>query len=350
MQQAATLLKGAHPTCDMPPVKSGKLHVMVFIPARNEADSIGAVIDGIFEHTRLTAGTRPVVVVGSDGSSDDTIEKAKEHGADIIVHEHPVGLGANFRSGVERALEEGADVFITIDGDGQFDPADVFKLLVPILKGEADFVTGSRFVDNAIVHDMPWIKRWGNAQMSGLISAIIGKKFQDVSCGYRAYNRKAILALNLFGDFTYTQEVFLNLAQSRLVIREVPITVQYFQVRTSRIASNLLRYGWQTVKIILSSVISYRPMWIFGNIALLSGAVGGGSLLFVGVYFLQTGMFSPYKYIAFIGIGFMTFALVALFAGLHFYSMSRIQQSVDLTLRVAKSIKQYHQHEQYNRK
>jgi len=96
-----------------------------------------------------------------------------------------------------------------MDGDGQFSPGDIPRLIAPILEGRAEFVTCTRFRDPALLPTMPWIKRVGNRMMTRLVNHIAwGADFSDVSCGFRAYTRDTLLKLHLFGEFTYTQETF----------------------------------------------------------------------------------------------------------------------------------------------
>jgi len=307
-------------------------NIMVFIPARNEASSLAGVIEDMRKSLLAMNEVEFDIVVGDDGSSDNTAEVAMKHGARVIRHEESVGLGANFQDGVEDALDRGVDILLTIDGDRQFSALDAPKLLEPILTGGYDFVTGSRFLEHSVVNGIPPAKRWGNDRMSKLVSGIIGRTYRDVSCGYRAYNRKALLSLNLFGGFTYTQEVFLNLAYKRLRIKEVPITVEYFPERRSRIAQNLLHYAWQTAKIIIASAAYYRPMWLFGRIALWLGIPGLFMVSGMMLRFLSKGMFSPYKYILFAGIILLLVSFFSMVMGMYLQFASRTQLVLDRIL------------------
>jgi len=125
---------------------------------------------------------------------------------------------------------------VTVDGDGQFPTSEIPKLIEPILNKEADFVTASRFLrEEDYPENISMTRLWGNKQVARIISLLVGRKFYDVSCGFRAYSKEALLNLNLFGQFTYTQEVFIDLAMKGLVIKEVPIQgIRYFKGRTKR--------------------------------------------------------------------------------------------------------------------
>jgi len=186
-------------------------------------------------------GIKTEVLVVNDGSKDKTEFKAKQAGAFIINHSINRGLGQTFQTGIEKAIELDADIMVNIDADGQFNPKEISKLIAPIINKEANFVASDRFYNlesNNLVkpHNMPLIKYWGNLLMANLISFLSNQKFNDVSCGFRAYDRKTLLSLNLIGKFTYTQESFLDLATKGLRIKTVPVNVKYFTDRKSRVA------------------------------------------------------------------------------------------------------------------
>ena len=113
-----------------------------------------------------------------------------------------------------------------------------------------DFLNKDPFKNPEYYPVMTKTKFFGNRIMSFLINKIVGHKFYDVSCGFRAYSKNALLRLNLFGEFTYTQETFLDLAFKKISIIEVPIKVKGIREHgKSRVASNLFRYAFQTSKI-----------------------------------------------------------------------------------------------------
>lgn len=294
------------PRAAQPQASDRPLRLLVTIPALDEQETVADVISHI---PREMPGVGSVdVVVVDDGSSDATAARAAEAGAHLIHHSRQRGVGAAFNTGMAYGIEHGADLIVSIDADGQFDPADIPALIRPVVDGEADFSTASRFKDPALVPDMPWIKLWGNRMMSRLISSLAGETFYDVSCGMRCYSRRAVLQLHLLARFTYTQEVFLNLAFKNLRIVEVPIRVRgEREFGESRVANNLWRYGIRTAQIIFRCYRDYHPLRFFGGIALglLVPAVGLGA--FVLWHYLTTGGFSPHKW-----AGFSVVALVAL--------------------------------------
>jgi glycosyltransferase involved in cell wall biosynthesis len=267
----------------------------VAIPALDEERSIARVIEGI--PSDIPGVTSVEILVVDDGSRDQTAQIAESAGATVLRHLRHRGLGSAFRTALSHAVDGGFDIVATIDGDGQFDPLYIPTLLVPILEGRADFTTASRFKDPQLTPEMPWAKRWGNRIVSRLISRLAGQRFYDVSCGMRCYSRRAALHLQLLGQFTYTQEVFLNLAFKDLRIVEIPLPVRgEREFGKSRVASSLSRYAWQTSKIVFRSYRDYRPLRFFGSLALLCALPAAGLGIFLLLHFLQTGHFSPHKW------------------------------------------------------
>jgi glycosyltransferase involved in cell wall biosynthesis len=290
------------------------LRLLVMIPALDEEDTVGDVVRGVPAEIP-GIGSIEVVVV-DDGSTDDTAQRAQAAGARVIAHPVRRGVGAAFHTGIAAALESGADLIVSIDADGQFDPADIPALVEPVCSGRADFASASRFADPTLTPEMPAAKLWGNRVMSRLIGGLAGERFHDVSCGMRCYSRRAALQLHLLGRFTYTQEVFLNLTFKDLRIVEVPIRVSgEREFGESRVANNLWRYAARAALIIFRSYRDYHPMRLFGGAAAALAIPGvglGGFLLF---HYLSTGAFSPHKWAGFTAAVLLGLALLLLQMG-----------------------------------
>ncbi|MFC1616524.1 glycosyltransferase family 2 protein [Patescibacteria group bacterium] len=291
------------------------MNLTILIPALNEEKTIGQVIDSIPK--KIEGIDQITTLVVDDGSNDNTSKIAKEKNATVIRHIKNKGLGKAFHSGLEFCIQNQIDILVTIDADNQFDAKEIPKLVQPLINHEADFVTGSRFVDPSYIpKNMPLIKQWGNKFIAKIISWATKKKINDCSCGFRAYGKEAILNLNLFGKFTYTQETLLDLAYKGLVIKEVPITVRYFDDRESRVAHSILGYGFKSGNIILRTVKDYRPLKFFG----LSGLFifGNGLILdgFVLNHYFRQGTFSPYKMIGFLGAFLVAVGIMIIFIGI----------------------------------
>lgn len=314
---------------------SGGLRLIVILPALDESATIGVVIDRIPRHI---AGIGSVeVLVVDDGSQDETAALARQAGADVIRHARNQGVGVAFATGLDGALERGADLIVNMDADGQFRPEDIPLLIRPILEQGYGFVTCTRFADPQHPPEMPRIKRWGNQLMCCLVSWITGgPRFSDVSCGFRAYSRDTALKLNLYGSFTYTQETFIDLANKRISMTEVPLRVRgEREFGTSRVANNLLRYAFHTSIILLRALRDWKPLFFFGSIAGLFICLGVMQLVFVSTWWLTTGRTSPWT-------SLITLGGIALVMGIAFLVLALIADQIGRSRKILERIL-YHQ-------
>lgn len=283
--------------------------LLIAIPCLNEVATIAKVIGGL---SRSIPGiSRVDVVIIDDGSTDGTSEAARSAGASVIRHPYNRGLGIAFQTAVSYAVSRGYDFMLNVDGDGQFSSTDIPRLVEPILKGEADMVTASRFKEKRAIPNMSGAKLVGNRMMSYLISRLVGRQYHDVSCGFRCYSREALLNINLHGRFTYTQETFLDLSQKDFRILEIPVEVAYYQDRRSRMASRLVRYAIQTSLIIFRSYRDYFPLRFFLTIAAIFAVPALVLAVWFLVHFVITGQFS-----GLLSVGFTSaflFAIAAMF-------------------------------------
>lgn len=310
---------------DEPPIR-----LLVALPCLNEAQTIADVIAAI--PGKLEGIDAISVLVVDDGSSDNTVAIAKNAGAAVISHTYNKGVGAAFKSAVDYAVENRFTLMVNIDGDNQFNPADIRLLVAPILSGEADMVTASRFIDPAVIPDMPKVKLWGNHMMSKLVSFLTRKSFHDVSCGFRCYGRESLLNLNLHGMFTYTQETFLDLISKQLRIVEVPVAVRYFADRKSRVAGSIVKYTISTSKIILRGYRDYFPLRFFWGIAVgcCIPALLSGLVFFQ--HFFATGKFSGYLFCGFLAAFFTTLSIIFFVVGLMADMLVRIRTNQERIL------------------
>jgi hypothetical protein len=253
---------------------------------------------------------------------------AKAHGAMVIHHTKNMGLGSAFKSGVTHAIDSESDIMVNIDADGQFYPRDIPTLVAPIVKGNAECTTASRFIKKEFYPEMNIVKFYGNKAMSFLISFLTQQKFYDVSCGMRAYNRHALLNFNLAGRFTYTQEAILNLAYKGIIIKEVPIKViGTRQNGKSKMASNLFRYAFRTGTIIFRAFRDYKPLLFFGSISLLFFLIASCFFIFLLIHFLQTGTMFPHKWAGITGLVILLISFACLMIGLLADMLDRIRMN-----------------------
>ncbi len=310
--------------------------LIIYLPALNEENNIGRVVASL---PRKLEGINTIqYLVIDDGSTDSTATRALSAGAQVVSHDRNRGVGAAFHSAVQFALENKADILVGIDADGQFDPEQIPALIQPILENQADMVVGNRFM-SGLPENMSRLKYWGNQKVAQLVSIIAAQKFQDVSCGFRAYSRESLLRLNIFGEFTYTHETILSLMYQGLRVMEHPIKVEYFPDRKSRVAGSILRYAIQTSKIILRVLLDYRPIRVFGSFGGACMGIGIGFEAFLIGHYILTGSFSPYKSTGFIGLGFIIFGLLVLIIALVSDMLNRLRLNQDKILYELKRIR-----------
>lgn len=285
------------------------MKVIVYLPALNEADTIGAVLDSI--PTRLPGIDSIRTMVVDDGSTDATGTIARRHGAMVVRHSRNLGTGRTFVSGVSAALRAGADIIVSMDADGQFRGEDVARLIAPISEGRADVVLCSRFKDGNLIGDMSWPKRSGNALLTGAISWIAGRTFTDVSCGFRAMSREAALRVDIHSDYEYIHESLLNWSRGGMAIEEVALPVLAERpVGESRIMRSVLRYGMRSGPVLIRATRDYSPLKFFGLLSLAAIVPGLLAGLFVTVHWLRTSETAPYTSLITISVGGLLFGLL----------------------------------------
>ena len=301
------------------------MKLVIIIPALNEEKTIGQVVRGVPRN--IVRITETEIIVLNDGSTDRTASEAKDAGALVVSLKGGGGLGMVFRAGIERAMRRGADIIVNIDGDGQFDPADIRQLIQPLLNDEADFVTCSRFADPALRPTMPTVKYYGNLAVTRIINWVCGgTNFTDVSCGFRAFTRESAYRMTLFGRFTYTQECFIDLFSKGVRIAEVPLKVRGVrEFGKSRIAGSICKYAVNSLPIIVRAMRDIQPLKFFGGIAMLLFLLGASTEGFVGGWYLyHSQKTSPFTSLITIGgvlvmLGFLlgVLALLADMLGRH---------------------------------
>jgi glycosyltransferase involved in cell wall biosynthesis len=292
------------------------MKLVVNLPAYNEEEKIAQTLKKI---PRQIPGIDEVFVqVIDDGSKDKTAEKAREAGADFVFsHIANRGIGVTFRTSVGKALKNQADIMVNIDADGQFDPNDIPKLIQPILDGESDIVSADRFGKHE-AKNIPWIKSSLNKFAAYIIGKFLNHKINDLTCGFRAYSREALLRINLTGNFTYTQEVIIDAIGKNLKIAWIPAEVTYFTERESRVVKSIYKYVSNSFRLILKAVRDVRPMKFFGIPSAILILASLLIFIYFAVMYFQDFKISPYRNILLlaitlllVGIQFMVFALIA---------------------------------------
>lgn len=302
-----------------------KLHLVVIIPAYNEKDSILKVVSDISKQ-RIDKCKKSLIVI-DDGSTDGTSRQIpKKNNVHIIKHLKNRGLGKSFDEGVKKALELGADIVVNIDGDGQFDPQQIVKLINPIVEGATDIALGSRFIKKNS-YQTTLTKRWGNKFLAMVVSLITGRKIYDATCGFRAYSREAALNLNIYDKFSYTLESLVDLSHKNFKIIEIPVDVKSRKFGKSKIANSIFYYGIKSIAILIRSLRENKPFHFFIVPALLILALSATGFIFLLIRFISYNTLSPYRSVITLSIVFLGVATFIMGIGMIFDQLNKIKKN-----------------------
>jgi glycosyltransferase involved in cell wall biosynthesis len=221
------------------------LRRIAIVPAYNEADSIGRVIDEI-----RSFDPELEIVVVDDGSVDRTAAVVEERGARVIRLPFNLGIGGAVQTGFKHAFENGFGLAVRVDGDGQHDPAQLGLLVEPILAGEADIAIGSRFAGRGGYRSSR-PRRAGITILARTISLLVGRRITDPTSGFQALNRHAI---GLFAaDYPHDipeVEAVLMVHKHQLRMTEVPVEMRERSAGRSSIGPRFAVY--YMVKVLLA--------------------------------------------------------------------------------------------------
>ena len=224
--------------------------LVAVVPAWNEVGAIGGVVDDI-----RAFDPRIDVVVVDDASTDDTVDVARAHGAKVLALPFNVGIGGAVQTGLRYARDEGYDVAVRLDGDGQHAAEELGKLLAPIRSGDADLVVGSRFVDPAGTYRPPFARRMGIRVFARLVSVLGGQKVTDTTSGFSALDRTAIelFATEYPHDYPEVESTLVAL-KSGLRLVQVQVDMRERQAGTSSIT--FVRSLYYIVKVMLALLVA----------------------------------------------------------------------------------------------
>ena len=203
--------------------------VAVVIAALNESESIGGVLSSLPAELEGLA-VLPVLV--DDGSSDGTGEVAAQGGAVVVRHPRNLGQGEGLRTGFAVAAGLGADVVVTMDADGQHDPADLPALVGPVVRDEADYVQGSRFLGE--YDDQGGARHLGIKIFTLLLNVVARLRITDCTNGFRAVRAAELQRLTLVEDRFSASEILIQAAVHGLRVQEVPVHIRAREAGESR--------------------------------------------------------------------------------------------------------------------
>jgi len=253
---------------------SKSMRILVAFPAYNEELTIGSLI-------LKTKRYVDEVLVIDDGSKDRTSEVAQLAGANVIRNDHNIGKGKSIEKAFNYAKSMGYEILVLLDADGQHNPDEIPRLLLPIKRGEADISIGSRFLGNE-QKSIPMYRKFGIKIIDFMTNKISKSKISDTQCGFRAFYK------NTFDIFSFRQEnldiesgMIIEASEKNLKIKEVPVEVRY-DIGTH--SKNPVRHGLSIISNLLGIIEKKHPLlyfWIPGSIFLLLGLAGGIRVLMI---------------------------------------------------------------------
>ncbi len=262
------------------------MKLIVQIPCFNEEETLARTINDI---PRSFKGVDDVeLLIIDDGSTDKTVEVARELGVDHIVQlTNNKGLAEAFMAGLNASLNFGADLIVNTDGDNQYCGKCIENLIDPILRGKADMVIGNRQVDN--IPHFSFLKKILQKIGSWVVRQLSNTTIPDTTSGFRAMNREAALRLNVISRFTYTLETVIQAGKKNLAVTHVPVQTNE-KLRESRLFGNAFSYIKKSVATIFRIYTMYEPLktfiWIGGVIFSVGTII---SLRFLYFYVIGQG-------------------------------------------------------------
>jgi glycosyltransferase involved in cell wall biosynthesis len=262
------------------------MKLIIQIPCFNEEQTLPATLADLPLEVEGFDVTEYLVI--DDGSSDRTIEVAREHGVHHIVKlVKNRGLARAFMAGLEECLLQGADVIVNTDGDNQYQGECIQSLVNPILAGETQIVVGARPISE--IKTFSPIKKYLQYLGSWVVKVASGTEIPDAPSGFRAYHREAAILLRVNNSYTYTLETIIQAGQMGIPMTSVPISVNRV-LRPSRLFRSTFEYVFRSVSTIFRVFILYRPFKFFFSLAAIVSIPGlGGIIRFLYFYFTGSG-------------------------------------------------------------
>jgi len=252
--------------------------LIIQIPCFNEEKTLSVALAAL--PTQVDGFDAVEWLVIDDGSRDQTVRVAREHGVHHVVrHVGNQGLARAFMTGLDACLRLGADVIVNTDADNQYCADDIPALTRPILERNADIVIGARPIQS-IEHFSPG-KKLLQKLGSWVVRLASKTEIPDAPSGFRAISRAAAQRLMVFNDYTYTLETIIQAGQKNIAIVSVPVRVNE-DLRPSRLVKSIPSYIKRSIVTIIRIFVVYRPFRFFGTIGGVLFAVG----FLIGLRFL----------------------------------------------------------------
>ncbi len=248
-----------------PPIK-----LIIQIPCFNEESTLPATI-GDFPDKIDGIDIIETLII-DDGSTDRTIEVAKELGVNHIIHNtNNLGLARSFQKGLDACLDFGADIIVNTDGDNQYAGCDIPKLVKPIIDGNAEIVVGDRQTHK--IKHFSVFKKFLQKLGSRVVRQLSGTSVPDVVSGFRAISRDAALRLNIISPYSYTIEMVIQAGKKNMAITHVPISTNA-KTRESRLFKSIPNFINRQLSSMIRMYAMYEPLRVFFSIGLMLSFIG----------------------------------------------------------------------------
>lgn len=258
------------------------MKLIIQIPCYNEEATLALTLSELPKHIDGIDGIHEIeILVIDDGSTDKTIEVARQNGVEnFVILPTNIGLAKAFLSGLSKSLSLGADIIVNTDADNQYCAKDIEKLVKPIIEKQADIVIGARPIEN--IEHFSFTKKLLQKLGSYVMRLVSSTKIADATSGFRAFSKNAALQINVFDNYTYTLETIIQAKAKGLEIISVPVRVNA-ELRESRLIKNVFDYIRRSTFTMLRMFIVYRPFRFFaiiGCLFLVPGALLGARYLY----------------------------------------------------------------------
>ena len=282
------------------------------IPAFNEEK----VIEDVIQRCKLHVDK---IIVCDDGSTDKTSDVITKTGAVLLQHKQNHGKGEAMKTLFTYAKKIGADVMVTIDGDGQFLPEEIPKVIEPIIKNNADIVIGYRFDDE---EEMPAYRKIGNKMLDKFTNLASELPFRDTQGGFRSYSKKAINSINITTNgFGVDSEILVDASKKGLKIVEEKVTVIY-NTGNSTSTKSPISHSTEVIVSLLEIIAINHPLRYLG--------LPGIGFITIGVIF---GIFVliTFNEIRYFSIPFTLVSMATIMIGIILLLMSVVLFSISAT-------------------
>ncbi len=249
------------------------MKLIIQIPCYNEEKTLPDVLAELPKNIPWIDSIETQII--DDGSTDNTIEVAQQLWVDhILVHKMNAWLGNAFRTGVENALTQWADILVNTDGDNQYPWSYIENLVQWIITGKSDIVMWDRQTQN--IEHFGVVKKFFQKFGSYVVRQLSGTNVSDSVSGFRAYSRDSLLKLNITSSFSYAVDTIIQAWNKGLRVSSVKITTNK-PTRDSRLFKNMFHHMYATWQIILRVYSMYNPLKIFsilGSFFFIFGSIG----------------------------------------------------------------------------